>query len=520
MELLMKIFEKKIIIFIALTLYGIFIPLFQSYSTSSNNNSVNNINIFVYLFDKVNNINIVSSNVTLPISSGGLNLLNEFKSLNFIKDFSIEDDQISKIVLNNDILVKNNETNSWKLDVNKKRIDSLKDLSIKNNDHIEIYYSKDIKDDVDYETSSSIPSSSGPILPNVKEDDGSKLENSSSGYKSDLNKNNEFYGKKIDKELSTVVDNSIRYILNQKFSELSITSLGIYGKHLRHKDISSLVSQIQSSNIMNLDNIKLTRYIISATFSGIDATDVNGVNLIDVLYNHNGILDSNGYSNSLIAYDSNNYSVPSNIQNTREFLIENILKTQNEDGGFGLNVGEDSDIGVTVVSLIALSKYIYNNQVKNHTDRAIGYIENFVKRELFLKSDSKFNTSKIISNIITALVSLGIDIDDERFVYSGKNLLDILLNFYVEDKAFKLNKDGNIDLDSTCYSIIALSSLKSGVNPYIRTSLISTNVEDDGNYKKLISIEDFLLLIFLILAYVAVFICRYLSYKRLKIKDD
>lgn len=96
----------------------------------------------------------------------------------------------------------------------------------------------------------------------------------------------------------------------------------------------------------------------------------------------------------------------------RERILDEIVSSQNTDGGFSLSKGE-SDIDITAMALQAIAPY-YNDfsrdDVRKSVDKAVEYLSG--------KQDSSgtFGSAEADSQVVIALCSLGIDPEaDSRF---------------------------------------------------------------------------------------------------------
>ena len=138
--------------------------------------------------------------------------------------------------------------------------------------------------------------------------------------------------------------------------------------------------------------------------------------------------------------------------------IDYILSRQLEDGGFTLS-GSISDPDTTAMAVSALSRYIDRVEVKDSIGRAIVRLSAMQRPTGGYTSFSSTN-SESVAQVIIALSSMGIPLDDDRFVKNGVTLLDNLLTFYISGQGFEHEKDGGVSLMSTEQSLCALAALK------------------------------------------------------------
>ncbi len=182
-----------------------------------------------------------------------------------------------------------------------------------------------------------------------------------------------------------------------------------------------------------------SRVILALTAMGVDASDVNGHDLIAGI----GSLDYvkkqgvNGLVWALLALDSGNYTVPAGGDVTRESLIQSILDAERPNGGWAVT-GSYADPDVTAMVLQALVPYCaQRGDIRAAVDRAVSVLSAMQKEDGGFATFGQ-STSESIAQVIMALSTLGIDpAADERFVKNGISAVDALLEFYVEGGGFR-----------------------------------------------------------------------------------
>ena len=195
-------------------------------------------------------------------------------------------------------------------------------------------------------------------------------------------------------------------------------------------------------------------------------TDSNGnsVNLIsDGTYNFGGenigAQGNNAYIYALITLDSKNFSVPEGSRYSREYLLNELISNQEEDGGFGIIKGR-SDIDITAMALQALAPYAEKNEVRNAIDKALAMLSS-VQNDDATFSNWNTTSSESCSQIIIALCALGIDPKtDERFIKNENSVFDAFMSFRLPDGSFShglSDKEG--DTIATEQAILALCSM-------------------------------------------------------------
>lgn len=195
-------------------------------------------------------------------------------------------------------------------------------------------------------------------------------------------------------------------------------------------------------------------------------TDANGnsVNLIaDGTYNFGGedigAQGNNAYIYALITLDAGNFTVPNSARYSREYLINALLKNQEEDGGFGIMKGK-SDVDITAMAIQALAPYSGQSEVYTAIDKALSMLS------AAQNDDGSFTnwdnvSSESCSQVIIALCSLGLDPKtDERFVKNENSVFVALMSFRLSDGSFSHNLDSKeSDAIATEQAILALCSM-------------------------------------------------------------
>lgn len=209
-----------------------------------------------------------------------------------------------------------------------------------------------------------------------------------------------------------------------------------------------------------------SRVILALTAIGKDPKNVAGYDLTLPLGDYDKTVwqGNNGAVWALIALDSGNWEIPENtqatVQATRSMYVQQILSTQQEDGGWclsGVNTGTASDPDITCMALQALAKYQAQPAVANAVKKAMQWLS---------EQQSGFVSSESFSQLIVTLCELGISLDDERFTADGKTAVDMLLNYYRPGEGFCHNLDSEkADLMATeqaFYALVAWNRAEQG----------------------------------------------------------
>lgn len=239
------------------------------------------------------------------------------------------------------------------------------------------------------------------------------------------------------------------------------------------KRIAAYVKNAGSSTLSSAYSSDNSKVIISLASLGYDATDVNGVNLLEPLADLNYVTKQgiNGPVWALLAFDSHAYEIPvakeGETQTTREALVDIILKTQLDGKGWAYS-GTSSDVDMTCMALQALTPY-YNKgdkAVDEAVDNAILWLST-VQDENGIFSTGELKTSESCSQVIVTLSGLGINPnDDPRFIKNGNSAVDGLLSFKASDGGFihagTVKKSNALATQQGYYALVAFDRMLSG----------------------------------------------------------
>ena len=232
-----------------------------------------------------------------------------------------------------------------------------------------------------------------------------------------------------------------------------------------------------------------SRLIVALTAIGADPTNVAGYNLLTPLGDFDKTIwqGINGPIWALIALDTVGYEMPVNSQAktkaTRQMYVDEILSRQLNDGGWNLtdkggNGASDPDI--TGMALQALANYRTQPNVQKAIDRAVSWLSNMQESNGGYSSWNNANSESVVQ-VIVALCSLGIDLNDSRFVKNGHTLLENLLSFQQADGSFihMASNEGNNQMSSEqgLYGLVAVQRAQQGKNTLYAMSDVTGHAE-------------------------------------------
>ncbi|MDO4289000.1 MAG: Ig-like domain-containing protein [Eubacterium sp.] len=233
--------------------------------------------------------------------------------------------------------------------------------------------------------------------------------------------------------------------------------------------------EFTGAKVTDLERLALTLDAI-----GKDATDVGGVNLIEMLANTEKLdaQGSNGLAFGLLAMDGKKYEVSENAKWNRDAIIEALKAYQNDDGGFTLSVGSGSGVDMTAMVLQALAKYQDRADVKAMTDKALDYLRN----EMSFKGTFSNGSTESAAQVLTALTELKIDpMDPANGFTKGKNsIISGLMANCVDGEGFAMYpEDGKVNAMSTQQALYSLAAYKRFVNGENSLYDLGAEVDED-----------------------------------------
>lgn len=413
----------------------------------------------VSIYDDIaQNYFVPNTKVSFEENISVLQTLDKLKEEKHIKDFAIENNYLKSITLKDNFIIQNTnepKQTQFYVKINGSFVEEEKiSQKINKGDIVEwIYSEKNTESEIithnDNVNEKLVQANSNNLPINWDKDKTKKLNDACDW----LNRNRE---------------NSNSYLI----------SFGIAGKTANTKKVNDLLSDF-NSEVAYKTPTEVSKKILQATFCGFDASSQKYGQLVAKLSNYPDIMKQGvfGAVNALTAYDCNQYDISSSAINSRKILVDYILEYQNEDGGFCINKNGTSDIDTTAMTITALSNYKDRDDVCKSIDKAIIFIENSQTKNGGFGFEGQEN-SESLCTVIIALNSLGINMDDKRFMVQNNTLYDKLVEYQNEDGGFSHIKGGESSAMPTEQAIIALSAIRKAGNPYKLTTKITQQHEE------------------------------------------
>lgn len=232
------------------------------------------------------------------------------------------------------------------------------------------------------------------------------------------------------------------------------------------------------------------RVILALSAMGIDATDVDGHNLLAPLANLDLIKNQglNAAAYALLAINSNGYEIPTveagATQATVENIIDYILEEEISTGGWDWFT-TNPDVDLTAMVLQALAPYKNNTQVNVAIERGLTVLSKLQNPDGSYASWGTTNSCSI-AQVIVALTELNINPNtDARFIKNGYTTIQALADYYVQGAGFAYSYGGSaqeVATQQAAYALVANDRLLNGKNSlYNMKDAFETNNNDNNN---------------------------------------
>lgn len=250
--------------------------------------------------------------------------------------------------------------------------------------------------------------------------------------------------------------------------------------------LNNLETEVKKCNGI-LSEKKYTEYarvVLALTAVDVSPNHFAGYDLLSPLAELDNVvrMGMNSVAFSLLAFDCGDYAVPNvskeykGIVTTREKLLTLLLKNQLEDGGWSVT-GKKSEVDVTAMVLQSLANYSKQDKVKKSIDKAIRWLVSKQNDSGAFSSAGDENCEST-AQVMAAMMTLGIEVSDSRFIKNGNSVLDGLLQFYQEG-GFKHTKDSFVSQMSTEQAMYALTAYYRNLSDGNRLY----DMDDNGNYE-------------------------------------
>ena len=252
------------------------------------------------------------------------------------------------------------------------------------------------------------------------------------------------------------------YLEKEELSVWEALGLSLNGYKVPEAFYMALKEEITSKEGVYRTALEYAKIVILLKQDAKDPKDFYGYNLLASIQGFKNI-DKSGVNGVIFSiFALMNMETDQNAIWTEDKLLVLLLEYQNEDGGFPLAKGWGSDNDLSAMALTALSYFPENQKAKTAMDKALSYLSGKLDSNGFMYYQNS-DSSENLSQIIIALETAGISLNDQRFVRNGKTLYDTLIeNYMTENFKFKHNTAQNANDIATEQAYLALSAMKTG----------------------------------------------------------
>ena len=203
------------------------------------------------------------------------------------------------------------------------------------------------------------------------------------------------------------------------------------------------------------------RMALVADALGYDARNVTGVDLIGELCKSDLVEKQglNGYIYTLLALDSEDYSLPADALWTADKLVEKICALQKEKGYFVFTDNFGADVDLTAAAVTALAPHRQQETAAAAVEKAINWLAE-VQLDTAGYAGMGVENSMSAAQVLTALCAVGIDpTQDVRFIKQGRTIVDYLTDSAAPEGGFRyLMTDTEANEMATTQVLYALSA--------------------------------------------------------------
>lgn len=237
--------------------------------------------------------------------------------------------------------------------------------------------------------------------------------------------------------------------------------------------LKNLTGQVEAcqGQLSDRKYTEFSRVILALTALGKDPAAETGYDLLAPLadYEKTTYQGLNGPIFALIALDSGGYELPQSQsaenQGSRERYLQMILDREAENGGWAL-VSGPAEPDMTAMALTALAPYREREDVAAAVERGVTALAGLQNEQGGFVQNGE-ESSEAAAQAVVALTTLGISLDDVRFVKNGATVLDRLMSFQLDDGSFSHLPGGEGDQMSTeqgFYAMVAARRAEQGLS--------------------------------------------------------
>lgn len=255
-------------------------------------------------------------------------------------------------------------------------------------------------------------------------------------------------------------------------------------------------------NIINNDTFPIddAGFILGIIARGEDPKNFHGKNVAKILADK-----QRAYRDGVESFNGSNFNIwaiialeIANEDYDKEFALETLLTYQLEDGSYSLSTnsswGGSTDLtGMALISLGLLQKdeaFKEDERIKESINKALGYLETMKTEEGTFKGYSGTPDGNSTSMAITGLVTVGEDLNSERWSGVATGILGMQVTEEDEAKGNGIKgqfywTNSTINDMATYQCLIALGDIKSGKSAWDRLDEQYAQYEMENDKEKL-----------------------------------
>lgn len=271
-------------------------------------------------------------------------------------------------------------------------------------------------------------------------------------------------------EDSLTLSQACDWLESEPAEPITFFCLGTAGKSASPQVFTDYLDEVKTSDVSR--NAMITsRQILSFTFSGYHAAQVDGMNLLERLYQCQEPRDTYQCVYSILALASNAYPEDPAGVFCGTALGEKLLSYQNEDGGFRMGAAQSaSTVHHTAAAITALSTLPQSEARTDAMERGVAYLESVQQPDGEFLNEGE-PSSILAAQVMIAEISLhGTAGFTEHFCPDGKLLPDVLMRYVQSDGGFAATATGDSSRTATEFAVVALAALRNGRNPYLMST--------------------------------------------------
>ncbi|WP_165452710.1 S-layer homology domain-containing protein [Paenibacillus thalictri] len=243
-------------------------------------------------------------------------------------------------------------------------------------------------------------------------------------------------------DLSKQIQNAVNRVLaDPDISDWEAYALGTAGQTIPASYLQSVENTLNEKQ----GNLRLVtdyeRMALGVKAAGGNPQNIAGIDLIEKIYNNDRMTAQgvNGPIFAVMTLQNGRYAVPASAKWSLDSLIKWVVERQNADGSWSLDTGDEPNVDLTGMALIALSGLQDRPEVKAAANKALAWLSAQQTETGGFKLVGLEN-SESAAWALMAGTAYGIPAADARFTKSGGNTLTHLLGYQQADGGFAHTK--------------------------------------------------------------------------------